>query len=50
MNGRSKRGAIAEFEGLGVEIIKTSAKTGEGVEVAFTLLSEKLLMKSPETY
>jgi small GTP-binding protein len=45
-----EEGAIAEFEGLGVEIIKTSAKTGEGVEAAFTLLSEKLLMKSPETY
>lgn len=34
---------FAEYEGQGWQIIKSSAKTGEGVEAAFALLATKLL-------
>jgi len=37
--------AIAECEGQGWTVIKASAKTGEGVEEAFTKLAEKIHRK-----
>lgn len=36
--------AIAEVQTHGWQVIKTSAKTGEGVEEAFKLLAEKLII------
>ncbi len=38
--------AIAECEGQGWQVIKASAKTGEGVETAFNLLTEKIIGRS----